>query len=91
MNLIRTICLSSLVSALALAGCSAPQETTGAEGASFAMGQFSPGPMNAPATRAVFPLGAGDALGREIFTYYVACLNAYDHYATGANRFPDGR
>ena len=87
MNHVRTVCTSLTMAALALAGCSSPQEASHVDAAPIALAEFAP-VAEAPATSPAFsPLGAGDALGQEVFRYYVACLRAHEHYATGDSAF----
>ena len=35
----------------------------------------------------VYRLGAGDALGNELFTYYMASVRAREQYASGSSDF----
>jgi hypothetical protein len=91
MSLTRIVCLSLSAAALGLGGCSAPQEATDAGQPSVALGAFAPAVAAPETAPGAYPLGAGDALGREVFRYYVACLRAYEHYATGESDFPQPR
>ncbi len=89
MNL--TLSLGLVSSALGLAGCSATGgpvagHAPGVVGG-VALGALGPSASD-PAKDGVFFLGAGDALGQEIFTYYVASLRLRERYATGEESFP---
>lgn len=88
MNL--TLCLGLVASAVGLAGCSATGESvaTRAPGVVGGVALAALGPSaSGPARDGVFFLGAGDALGQEIFTYYVATLRLEELYATGEGAF----
>ena len=88
----RTLCLCLLgLSATALAGCSAPlassQPVTG-PGVEPMVALGDLGVADESARRTMY-FGAGDALGQEVFTFYVASLRTTEEfYATGANDFP---
>ncbi len=69
---------------LAIGGC-ATQQTAVSDQNGLALGTVG----GATPDHETYHLGAGDALGQEIFTYYVACLRASEeYYATGENDFP---
>lgn len=88
MNRIRTISLGLLGVASCLAGCSA-QPTASAPDGTVSIGTLGPGVTARASNNDIFFLGAGDPLGREVFTYYVATLRAEEQfYATGANDRP---
>ncbi|MBT8486762.1 MAG: hypothetical protein KJO43_14370, partial [Phycisphaerae bacterium] len=75
--------------ALALAGCSSTATSERGVDHSVAWGELGP-PAHAAPQSDVFYLGAGDALGQEIFATYVASLRSTeggDYYATGASDF----
>jgi hypothetical protein len=78
-----------LVSGLCtIAGCNS-QRTANAPAASVAIGSLGPDVTARASNNDIFFLGAGDALGREVFTYYVATLRAEEQfYATGADDRP---
>ena len=91
MNL--TLGLGLVASALGLAGCNATGKSVaaGAPGDVGGVALAALGPSaSGPARDSVFFLGAGDALGQEIFTYYVATLRLDELYATGEGAFLDG-
>jgi hypothetical protein len=83
----RTICLGVAFAALALTGCSASRTAeTRTVIAPGAYGPVTPHRMNGSD---VFFLGAGDALGQDVFTQYVASLgiDLDQYYATGQSDF----
>ncbi len=90
MNLTHGLCL--VASALGLAGCNATGESVAARApgdvGGVALAALGPS-ASGPAGDGVFFLGAGDALGQEIFTYYVATLRLDELYATGEGAFLD--
>ncbi len=90
MNLTHGLCL--VASALGLAGCNATGESFVARApgdvGGIPLAAFGPLASD-PARDGVFFLGAGDALGQEIFTYYVATLRLDELYATGEGAFLD--
>jgi hypothetical protein len=87
-----TLCHVVLVAATAftgtaMMGCSTAPAAPALDGA-VAFGALGPAAPEQTATEHVFFLGAGDAIGREVFTHYVASLEAADAYATGSSDFP---
>jgi hypothetical protein len=75
---------------LPLAGCQTPSVAVTEEtDEAFALGMVGPTALEQPAFDGLFRLGAGDALGQEIFAYYVASLRAEQIYATGAAPSPE--
>jgi hypothetical protein len=71
-----------------LGGCSA-QPTACSSCDDVAIGALGPSVTARASNNDIFFLGAGDALGREVFTYYVATLRAEEQfYATGADDRP---
>ncbi len=89
----RMICLTLIASAAALTGCSS-QQMVNAEPEMIALADLGPLPAVTATVEPAYPepiflLGAGDTLGREMFSYYVACLYANQHYATGADDRPE--
>ena len=71
-----------LLAALGLTGCSA-QSTSN----TVALGAMSAA-TRSPSSDVYF-FGAGDALGQEVFTTYVASIRAFDEfYATGESAYP---
>ena len=88
----RLITTVALTASATLVGCSNTQSANTAapctlctQSTVVAYGDLGPADASADGT---FYLGAGDALGQEIFTYYVASLRAQEYYATGENLFP---
>ncbi|MCP3903510.1 MAG: hypothetical protein GY715_07720 [Planctomycetes bacterium] len=84
--------LSLGAATLALAGCTASQPS-GHAGLSFdSEPVVALGDLGVPADssgKGWMYFGAGDALGQEIFTQYVASLRASESiYATGGSDFP---
>lgn len=73
--------LALLSSFLLLAGCA----TSASSHRPIALGALGPAAQPAIGQAAGFRLGAGDALGEQIFTRYVAYVRANrgEHYATG--------
>ena len=81
-------CLCSTALVAALAGCHAAPVTE--RDAVLALGVLGPQASDPTGAGKPFYFGAGDALGYEIFTYYVASLRTSDEfYATGAEQRPD--
>ena len=77
----RTICFGLAAAVIALGGC-ATEQVAVSDSQHAALGAV-------PAEQEAYHLGAGDALGQEIFVYFVACMRAADeYYATGADDFP---
>ena len=74
------------VATIALTGCGTSSSVRGesAPPVSFA----AMGPVASAGSSDTYFFGAGDALGQQIFTVYVASLESDQHYATGANDFP---
>jgi hypothetical protein len=71
-----------------LVGCSTHQ-TTNPTAEAVAIGSLGPDVTARASSNDIFFLGAGDELGREVFTYYVATLRAQEQfYATGADERP---
>jgi hypothetical protein len=68
--------LGALGLTLGLTGCKA-QQTAQLESHSVSLGAMAA----AENSDDLYRLGAGDAIGREVFTYYVACLRANEYYA----------
>ncbi|MDY7109457.1 MAG: hypothetical protein SYC29_12545 [Planctomycetota bacterium] len=76
---------------LSLVGCQSPSAVAAEMNDSLALGVLGPA-LSEPAPvvyDGVFRLGAGDALGEEVFAYYVASLRAEQFYATGAEHRPE--
>ena len=79
----RTVFASVCVASVVLAGCSTspqvhPQPVT----------PVSIGPVARLGSEGPYFFGAGDELGRQIFTVYVASLRSDQHFATGAHDAP---
>ena len=89
-----TMCRFVVASTTALAGlsltaCSTAPATAIERGGETSVSLGELGPASTHSERNdVFYLGAGDELGRKIFTRYVASLRANEHYATGESDFP---
>ena len=88
MNRTHRIGLSLSVAALLLAGCQAQPVAVTHSDDVVALGGVGPGWTEQPAFDGGFRLGAGDALGREIFAFYVASLRGEEFYATGESPYP---
>ncbi len=81
MNRITTV---GLLAAAALTGCST-QSTSSSPAVAFGA---MPAVTRSPSADVYF-FGAGDALGQEVFTTYVASIRAMDEfYATGESAYP---
>lgn len=89
MNRTRTIGLMLGAATLLLAGCQSQPLATAETDDAVALGMVGPGAVESPAFDGFFRLGAGDALGQEIFAFYVASLRAEEFYATGASPVPE--
>lgn len=91
----RTLLLCSTLGLAAIAGCqSQPTELAlgpNHETAFVALGLFDDGISPVSFGVDAFVLGAGDALGREMFVVYVASIEQDAFYATGESGFIDGR
>jgi hypothetical protein len=85
----RTIGLILVGGACVLTGCSTSR-TASARSDNVAIGAMGPAVTARASNNDIFFLGAGDALGLEVFTYYVATLRAEEQfYATGEDERPD--
>ena len=79
----RRIITVGLLAGLGLAGCTTQPSTT----SPLSLGAM-PEPTRSPSADVYF-FGAGDALGQEVFTTYVASIRAFDEfYATGESAYP---
>jgi hypothetical protein len=78
--------LLALAVAASLAGC---QTRSTSSGASASLGAMTDHQRLASADGA-YRLGAGDALGHELFSYYVTTIRSDQYYATGGSEFPTG-
>lgn len=85
----RISSLCAFMGLAAIAGCqSQPQELAlgpNHETAFVALGLMDDAPITLGADS--FILGAGDALGREMFVVYVASIESDAYYATGESDF----
>jgi hypothetical protein len=82
----RSLWALTLAGLASLAGCMTPAELS----PDFALAAFGRPALDDVPGR--YRLGAGDALGEEIFVTYVASLGLRDEiYATGRSAFPPAR
>ena len=78
---------SLCVTAFALAGCGTSAQIRSEPVAPVSMAAMGP-VASIAGTSDVYFFGAGDELGQQIFTVYVASLKNDQIYATGTNDFP---
>jgi hypothetical protein len=82
LTLLASLCVATVV----LTGCGASSHIRSEPVAPVSMAAL--GPVVEASASDMYFFGAGDDLGRQIFTVYVASLNSDEYYATGADDSP---
>ena len=82
----RILFASLCVATVALTGCSTSSHVRSESAAPVSLAAM--GPVALAGSGGTYFFGAGDELGQQIFTVYVASLQSDLHHATGENDFP---